>query len=180
MSFPLWGRLSARFGMQTIFAASALVTATLPLLWTLSASPWWLAQIELLGGCAWAGFEYASLQLLIRDAPREADVEFFSLAGTLSGALQLAGSLLGSWLLVRSGSDYHQAFLASSCARGLALVIILPLLARLALQGPTRPIFTRILSVRQGAGAMLRLVGVGDREGKRAEGEGARPAAKKR
>jgi len=162
VSFPVWGRLAPRIGMQTVFLISVGIIATLPLQWALCTWLPGLFAIELLSGCGWAGFEYASLQLLMRDAPRQADVEFFSLAGTLSGSLQLGGSLVGSHLLEISGSDYHLVFLVSSAGRALAMLLLLPMLASLVMQVRGRHFSTMIMSVREGAGAFLRHIGMGE------------------
>ena len=92
--------------------------------------------------------------------PGGLDVEFFSLSGSLSGVLQLGGSLAGSWLLLHFSSDYRVAFMVSSGARALALLILVPMFSDLVLHGPAHTLFTIIVLVRQGAGAIRRLIGI--------------------
>ncbi|MBN1653378.1 MAG: MFS transporter [Deltaproteobacteria bacterium] len=164
VSFFFWDRAAARFGMPAVFIISVSVIATLPLQWALLSSASSLAWVEILSGIAWGGFEYASLQLLIRDAPKRADVEFFSLGGALSGVLQLGGSLTGSWLLFHYSPDYRITFVASSAARTLALFILIPIFSDLVMRGPAHSLFTRFISVRQGAGAIRRLIRVNSRK----------------
>lgn len=158
LSFPLWRMLAKRRGMGPVLIPSTVLVAAMPWAWTLTSEVTPLAGLQLISGMAWAGFEYATLQLLLREAPAEADVEFFALASSLTGAMQLCGSLIGSALLRQPEIDYHTVFTLSSLLRALALALLLSGLWRVPLQGPVRTVFTRILSVRPGAGVILRLI----------------------
>lgn len=127
LSFGLWRRLSERFGMPAVLWVSTVIVAALPVQWVWFTSVPSLTVVQLVSGAAWGGFEYASLQLLLRDAPERLEVEFFSLANSASGVLQVAGALLGSVLLTLPAASYHSAFVASSIARGLSLLLLLPI-----------------------------------------------------
>ena len=158
LSFPLWRFIATRQGMGPILAPSTALVALMPWAWTLTADVMSLAALQLVSGIAWAGFEFATLQLFLRESPLEADVEFFALSNSLVGCMQLGGSLLGSALLRAAPIDYYTVFNISSAVRGLALLLLASGVWRVPLQGPVRTIFTRILTVRPGAGALLRAI----------------------
>lgn len=124
LSFGLWRRLAERFGMPSVLLGASVVVAALPVQWVWFTSVPALLIVQLVSGAAWGGFEYASLQLLLRDAPEGHEVEFFSLANSGSGVLQVIGALVGSALLSMPLASYHTAFVASSLLRGVALLFL--------------------------------------------------------
>lgn len=64
---------------------------------------------------------------MLRDAPGDADVEFFSLANSATGVTQVLGALVGSAILSLPDTSYHTVFIASSILRALALLLLVPL-----------------------------------------------------
>lgn len=157
VSLPLWGMLSKRAGLTVAMTAGVVGIAVVPAAWVLSHDFQDLVLVHVFSGMAWAGFEYASFQLLLGSAPKHSAVEFFSLSGTLSGSLQLAGSMLGT-LLLRSGFDYHGVFLVSSVLRLVPAALLAPLAATMARRIPLRKLLLRISSVRSSGGVERRLV----------------------
>ncbi len=125
MSFGVWRRAAERLGMPAVLLGSSVVVAVLPVQWVWFTSVPELLVVQLVSGAAWGGFEYASLQLLLRDAPQGQEVEFFSLANSGSGVLQVTGALLGSALLSLPDASYPTAFMASSLLRGVSLLLLL-------------------------------------------------------
>jgi MFS family permease len=154
LSFPLLRYAAERWGQKLVLVTSTAAVALVPLLWARADGLLALLLIQAVSGVAWGGYEFASLQILLHQAPVALGVEYFSLASTLSGGAQVLGSLVGSSLLARFGLDYHDVFIASAIGRGLSLVVLIPTVAALpAIRGMPR-LFLRVLSVRPGAGAL--------------------------
>ena len=150
-AFPVWRRISARIGPKRVLAISGAGIALVPVFWFATTDLRVIVLAQVVGGAAWAGYELSALELLMSDAPERARVEFYSLANALSGLTQVAGALVGGWLL-RSGTlVYEDVFLVSAIGRGSALV------ALLLIPSPRRhvaAIFGRLLSVRPSGGAV--------------------------
>jgi MFS family permease len=152
LSFPLWRHAAQRGGQKLVLVASSAAVALVPLLWARADGLEALFVIQALSGVAWGGYEFASLQILLHQAPKALGVEYFSLASTLSGTAQVLGSLVGSALLARGGLDYRDVFVASAFGRGLSLLLLVPTVAALPTIRSMPRLFLRVLSVRPGSG----------------------------
>jgi len=160
-SFSMWRVVGERWGLRAVLLVSVVTIVFLPVQWVWFTSVASLMAVQVVSGVVWGGFEYASLQLLLRDAPEGADVEFFSLANSLAGALQVAGALCGGALLLLPGATYHTTFIASSVVRGLSLLLLIPLAAELYRAGPLPLLVSRVVSMPIGAVRRLgSLIGV--------------------
>jgi MFS family permease len=154
LSFPLFRMASERGGHKLVLVTSSAAVALVPLLWARADGIGSLFLIQALSGVAWGGYEFASLQILLHQAPPALGVEYFSLASTSSGVAQVLGSLLGSALLTCGGLDYRGVFVASALGRGLALLLLVPTVAALPAIRSMPRLFLRVLSVRPGSGAV--------------------------
>jgi MFS family permease len=172
--FPLWSRVAKQVGMRGVFFSSVTVISLLPIAWTRVDGLYELALVQIVSGAVWAGWEYASLQLLMRDAPRAVGTEYFAITAAISGALQLVGSVIGSVLLLATADSYHNAFMLSSAARMGALILLLPWLSQLADRGVWPPLFTRVLGVRPTQGAEHRPILMSDSDADEPSIESAR------
>lgn len=151
IAFRLWKR--ARIGPITMLALSGAFIAATPFVWYATPDLRVIMGAQILGGIAWAGYDLASLELLMGDAPKEGQVEFFALAASLSAILQVGGALVGGWALRAGALDYGTVFLASSIARASALIFLLPLLpVRSTLRRVRMAI--RVVGVRPSTGAI--------------------------
>ncbi|MBN2357842.1 MAG: MFS transporter [Deltaproteobacteria bacterium] len=146
VAFPLFHRVGNRFGLRPTLAGAGLGVALVPFCWWLFPSYSVLLLVEIGSGIAWAGFEFASFQLLIQSAASGGSVEFFSLSNALSGVLQLAGSLLGSFALAHFALAYREIFFGSSLLRALPLLILLWPPALAGARRPLPRLFLRISS----------------------------------
>ena len=153
LCLPVWAALARRIGLAPVVAASILAIALVPAAWVVAVGYTDLVLVQVLGGLGWAGFEFASLQLLLGGAPKESSVEFFSLSSSLTGALQMGGSLAGSALL-SSGADYHAVFLASSVLRFVPLLLLVPTARSLGQGLRLQRLWLRLVSVRPGGGVI--------------------------
>jgi MFS family permease len=128
VAFPFTHRLAARFGLERLLAGSIGLVAIVAYMWGSQTSVAGLVLAQGLSGFAWAGYEFASFQLLLgRARPRER-VEFLAMSASLSGLLQLSGALLGSFLLAKFGLRYREVFMVSAALRALPLMLFVPLL----------------------------------------------------
>lgn len=151
IAFRLWKR--ARLAPLPMLALSGGLIALTPFVWYLTPDLRVIVLAQIVGGIAWAGYDLASLELLMGDAPKDGQVEFFALAASLSAITQVGGALLGGWALRLGTFDYATVFLASSIARASALLFVLPLLpVRSTLRRVRMAI--RIVGVRPSTGAI--------------------------
>lgn len=151
IAFRLWKR--ARLGPIAMLAVSGALIAATPFVWYLTPDLRVIVLAQIVGGIAWAGYDLASLELLMGDAPKEGQVEFFALAASLSAVLQVCGALVGGWALRSGQFDYETIFLASSIGRASALLFVLPLLpVRSTLRRVRMAI--RVVGVRPSTGAI--------------------------
>ncbi len=150
IAFAAWQRAPRRAAFRTLVVSGA-VMALGPLPWAFFTSFAPLAVAQVVAGIAWAGYELTTLELLMGDAPGDAIVEFYALASSLAGATQVAGALLGGVALRSGWLDFQGVFIASTIARGAALVLLLPVLPREL--HPVR-VLTRVIGTRPTTGAV--------------------------
>lgn len=153
---------------------SVIGIAIVPSMWVWATSFADLVVVQVVGGIVWAGFEYASFQLLLGSSPKGSEIEFFSVSSTLTSVLQLSGSLLGTALLER-GADFHSVFLLSSLLRFLPLFLLMPVAIRLGRGIRLRRFFPRIISVRPGGGVVRRPIFAASEEDESPASQNSRP-----
>jgi MFS family permease len=151
--FPCCHHLAARFGLRNLLWSAGVGVAVVPLVWAASPHFAMLVLANVLGGVAWAGLEYSSFQLLLESAPGRVKTEFFSLSSTLTGLGQVTGALGGGLLLERHALAYPQVFVLSALLRGLSLSVLFLFVRAGDFPGHLRALYTRVVSVRPGAGA---------------------------
>jgi MFS family permease len=123
VTVPTLHRVAARLGMTQLLYLAGFGATFLPVAWAGSDSFGMFLLIQVLSGTIWGAIEYASFQLLLASSSEETRLEFLSLAGTLMGLGQLAGSLLGGTLLDQVGLPYPTVFAISSFVRAIPLVL---------------------------------------------------------
>lgn len=151
VTLPLWGQFVRRTSMSAAMVLSVAIISAVPAIWVWSTSISDLILVQAIGGVGWAGFEYVSLQLLLAGSPKESSVEFFSLSSSITGTLQLLGSLLGSALLAQDLA-YHAVFLLSSGLRALPLLLLAPVVLSMSRGLRFRQLWLRLVSVRPTTG----------------------------
>src|SRR5690606_826242 len=112
--------------------------------------------VHVFSGAVWAGLEYSSFQLLMQDIRAELRTEFFSIANSMSGVLQVIGALIGGALLRSHWLSYAEIFVLSGVLRAIPLSVLLFQLPKLRLPGRLRRVPTRLMTVRPSAGALQR------------------------
>lgn len=154
--FPVSHRIAARLGLKKLLVAAGIGVAVVPLSWAVSARLEWLIWVHILSGASWAALEYSSFQLMMRDTPAEYRTEFFSLANSFSGVLQVIGSWIGGMLLREQVLNYTQIFAVSGALRALALGLLLLQLPRLRMPRRLVRLPMRLVTVRPSAGTIDR------------------------
>ena len=128
-AFPFTHKVAARFGLTRMLVASLGGAALVAFMWGADRSIAGLVLALVLSGIAWAGYEFASFQVLLGSAKPRQRVEFLAMSASLGGLMQLSGALIGSFLLARFHLSYREVFLISSVLRALPLLGFVPLLA---------------------------------------------------
>jgi hypothetical protein len=164
--------------LPLVLTLSVLGISLVPLAWVPARSEWALLAVQVFGGIAWAGFEFASLQLLLGAAPEGASVEFFALSSSLNGALQLAGALFGS-LLLSQGLHYTDVFVLSTVLRAVPVVLLLPAARPWFDRIRIRRLLLRLVSVRPGGGVERRPVLGLDEEGEQLPSDRTGPSSRR-
>jgi MFS family permease len=125
--FPILHRIATQVGLPRLLGGAMAGAALVSFIWGAERSIAGLIIAQVLSGAAWAAYEFSSFQLLLRSAKPSERVEFLAMSASLVGLMQLAGALLGSFLLARVGLNYREVFLVSSLARALPLLAFVPL-----------------------------------------------------
>lgn len=154
--FPLFRFVARAIGLPRLLLLSGIGVAAVPLLWSLSSTIGFLVLVHLVSGVAWAGLEFSSFQILMGEVRADLRTEFFSLNNSVSGLLQVLGSVSGGWLLRAGGLAYTDVFLLSAGLRILPLLLLLWALPRMRLPRRLLLIPMRLFSVRPSAGAAQR------------------------
>lgn len=126
-AFPFTRWVSRRIGLTRMMAWSMAGAALVALLWGVAQNTATLVLAQVLSGVAWAGYEFSSFQVLLRNARPKQRVEFLAMAASFGGLMQLSGALFGSFLLARAGLHYRDIFVVSALARALPVLAFVPL-----------------------------------------------------
>lgn len=130
-----------------------------PILWAVSQKYWWIASIEFISGCNWAGFELSTILLYyqkIDDRERTSVITYITLLNTTG---MMLGSLLGALFMkiLPTGIDPFLTLFAVSSFFRIILVVFAP---QVDFKGQIPKIisFNRVMSVRPPFGALTRPV----------------------
>lgn len=126
--FKILQRWARARHVDTILLLAVVGISTTPLLWAISQAYWWIATIEFLSGCYWAGFELSTILLYyqkIDDRERTSVITYITLLNTTGMFL---GSLLGALfmkILPVDWNGYLTLFAASTFIR-ISVVVFAP------------------------------------------------------
>lgn len=154
--FPMSHRFAARLGLSKLLVLAGVGVALVPICWSMGTRLEWLLWVHILSGASWAALEYSSFQLMMRDTPAEYRTEFFSLANSSSGVLQVIASWIGGTLLRDNVLTYTQIFTVSGVLRAIPLCFLLFQLSRLRIPRRLVPLPMRPMTVRPSAGTVER------------------------
>ena len=131
LAFPLWGRLSDRWGQRRVLLICMAGTIVLPLAWVVATPTalWVLYLNSTLAGIWWAGIGLTQANRLMEHMPRESRGAYLAAFGAFTGLSYFAASSLGGVLadalasmpLVLAGrtlGPYTLIFVLGSLLRG--------------------------------------------------------------
>jgi MFS family permease len=128
IAFPFTHHIANRYGLHRLLIGSMAMAAVVAFAWGTLTTVRGLLVAQALSGAAWAGYEFASFQLLLRSGRASQRVEFLAMAASFGGLMQLAGAVLGSLLLAQLHLHYREVFLVSALGRALPLLLFVPVL----------------------------------------------------
>ncbi|WPU64661.1 MFS transporter [Peredibacter starrii] len=114
--------------VDKILLFSTIGISTSPLLWALSQNYWWIAGVEFMSGCYWAGFELSTILLYfqkIDDRERTSVITYIALLNTTG---MLLGSLLGASFMkvLPPGWDQYLTLFTVATLLRIGLVMFAP------------------------------------------------------
>lgn len=101
MTFRYWGGLSDRFGNKKIMNVCGWGVGTVPFLWLVSPSFWYLIAIQVYSGFVWAGFTLAAANYMFDAVTPPKRARCAAYQGMINGVFVFAGSLLGGYVAIR-------------------------------------------------------------------------------
>lgn len=173
-----WGRISDVFGNRRILATTGTLLPLLPLLWLVSANPWYLLAVQAVSGFAWAGFTLSAGNFLYDLIARDKRATYLAVhnvvasTGIFVGAT--AGGLLGVLLPTRMefldvvfewGSPLLGVFAVSALARAVVGLVLLPKIREVRRVRPISfgNLIFRVTRVNALAGLVFEIIGPRDR-----------------
>jgi len=124
---PALGRMADRWGVERLLWIGGLAIVPVAALWCLSDSFVYLCLVQVFSGAAWGAYELAMLLLFFESIPTQRRVAVLTVFNLANSTAILVGSLVGGALLTALGAGrdaYLTLFLVSSCARAVALVLL--------------------------------------------------------
>lgn len=143
--------------VENILLFSVIGISTSPLLWAVSQHYWWIAGVEFLSGCYWAGFELSTILLYyqkIDDRERTSVLTYIALLNTTG---MLLGSLLGALFMkiLPTSVDHYLTLFAVSTFLRICLVVFAPQV-NFKGQIPKLISFNRVMNLRPPFGVLTR------------------------
>ncbi len=133
LSFPLWGRISDKYGNRELLRIGSVLVPFLPIFWLVSSSPYYLAFVpQLIGGIGWAAFNFGASNFIfdsVSPQRRGLCVAYYNIfvgIGIFIGAS--LGGLLANYLSISFMNKLLFIFLISGITRLLIVFIFLPLI----------------------------------------------------
>ncbi|MHB8377878.1 MAG: MFS transporter [Dehalococcoidia bacterium] len=118
-----FGRLMDERGTKWLMVVTGLLIPALPAAWVFVTAPWQVIFINSAAGVLWAGYQLATLNMMIVIAPPEQRARYAAASQTVVFAAAFAGPLLGGQIISMVG--YHAVFGFSAVGRMAGTLIVL-------------------------------------------------------
>jgi MFS family permease len=151
LAFPFFHRVAALIGLPRLLLIANVLIVSVAWMWGAWTSMPLLVLSQLISGVAWASYDFASFQLLLRDSKPAQRVELLAMVASVGGLFQLCGALFGSFLLRYVHLSYREVFVVSAALRALPLLLLVPLLLP-EVRRPLAPLVAGLSRVRGGLG----------------------------
>jgi MFS family permease len=119
--YPLWGRLSTRYGNHRVNIAVTAGLALYPLVTALSPSVEWILFVSFLGGIFSSGFALAFFNTLLETSPEQNRASFVAVYNILINIAAFIAPLLGTSLTAVFG--IHAILLLGAMMRALGALL---------------------------------------------------------
>jgi len=124
LTFPIWGKHADVVGNAKILKITSFLIPVIPLLWLISASPWWLIAIELFAGFVWGGFNLCATNFIYDAVSAPKRVRCLAYFNLINGCAVFLGAMTGGFLADRLpplfGRQLFTLFVISAALRGAA------------------------------------------------------------
>jgi MFS family permease len=118
---PGWGRLGDRVGNYAVLRTTVIGVSVLPLLWTVSGDPGWIAFLNVAGALLWGGLNLAATNFLydaVSPPKRHTCLAYFNV---INGTCVALGAFVGGWAISVlppiGGSVFLTIFVTSTLTR---------------------------------------------------------------
>ncbi len=130
---PYWGKLIDRYGTRVVLFSTSILIPFIPLLWIPAVDLSYVILIQIYSGAAWAGFDLAIFNLLLKIASKRNLESYSAYLNGISVFGTFFGGLLGSFIvllieIVPFGivSNLQLIFIISGLTRFLIVAITIP------------------------------------------------------
>ncbi|UCG78303.1 MAG: MFS transporter, partial [Nitrospirota bacterium] len=127
--FPIWGRAADSFGSRRVLSLSGYLMPLVPIVWCLSASPYYIFFAQVYSGFIWGAFEISSFNFIFDTTSPQKRATCVAYYNVINGAAIISGAMLGG-VIVRYNnvfwSQYLLVFIISGILRYAASFIFLP------------------------------------------------------
>lgn len=150
---PTWGRLLDHFAARSSFLVAIIGIAIAPVPWLLSGHVIVIMAAQALSGIFWGGHEVSQFTMILESTePRHRSAVFAAL-GAVAGVAQLAGTLLGAWIIAHAG---FAVVLIVTCAARTAIALVAPVALSAGASerphAPRRVVLMRLAGLRPSGG----------------------------
>lgn len=98
LTFPLWGRMSDRYGNKALIRWCGMFVPVLPMLYLFHTAVPYLVIVNFFGGVLWSGMALGLQNFVFHAVPREDRAMGIAVYNTANGLGWFAGAMAGSWL----------------------------------------------------------------------------------
>lgn len=125
IAMPLWGKFSDKFGNYETIKLTSVFVISIPLLWMVHSSPYYLALVpELISGVGWAGFNLATGNYIydcVTPQKRGIVISYYNL---LNGIGVFLGATFGAFLSTTISTNLIDPLLIIFLVSGLGRLLI--------------------------------------------------------
>ncbi|MCM8793989.1 MAG: MFS transporter, partial [Candidatus Omnitrophica bacterium] len=125
-----WGRNADRVGNVKILKTTSYFIISLPFLWIINQSPFYLFFIQVLSGFAWSGFNLSAVNFILDAVTPQKRTRCVAYFNVFNGVALCLGAFLGGTLVkylpLLRGYKILSLFLVSSSLRCLVVILLSP------------------------------------------------------
>lgn len=163
LTMVYWGEHSHVFGNKKIMTITGWSIVSVPFLWMISSSIWWIIVIQMFSGFIWAGFLLSSTNYHFDAVKPHNRTRAIAYHNIILGVMVFIGSLVGGFIANNATapaflvSKYQVVFFVSGVMRMFAAFNYLPVLKekRKVIEHDTPGLFIKLVAVRPISGIVF-------------------------